>query len=98
MSYSLTIFSVLVAKMGTQSMRIIIPIESKTSGENKTVDTPVLLDTRAGGNFMNKSYAKRNKLLLYPLDTPITLRNIDGSLNQEGEITHYTWVRAKMDG
>ena len=57
----------------------------------------MLLDTGAGGNFMNKSYTKWNKLLLYPLDTPITPRNIDGSLNQEGEITHYTWVRAKMD-
>ena len=55
---SLTISSVLVAKMGTQSMCIVIPIESKTSGENKTVDTPMLLDTRARGNFMNKSYAK----------------------------------------
>ena len=57
----------------------------------------MLLDTGAGGNFMNKSYAKRNKLLLYPLDTPITPRNVDRSLNQ-GEITHYTWVQAKMDG
>ena len=98
MSDLLTISSVLVAKMGTQSMCIIIPIESKTSGENKTADTPVLLDTGARGNFMNKSYAKQNKLLLYPLDTPITPRNVDGSLNQEGEITHYTWVWAKMDG
>ena len=73
-------------------MHITIPIESKTSRRNKIVDTPVLLDTGAGGNFMNKSYAKQNKLLLYPLDTPITPRNIDGSLNQEGEITHYAWV------
>ena len=89
MSDTLTISSVLVAEMGTQSMRIIIPIESKTS---------MLLDTRAGGNFMNKSYTKQNKLLLYPLDTPITPRNVDGSLNQEGEITHYTRVWAKMDG
>ena len=98
MSDLLTISSILVAKMGTQSMCIIIPIESKTSGENKTIDTPVLLDTGARGNFMNKSYATWNKLLLYPLNTPITPRNVDGSLNQEGEITHYTWVRAKMDG
>ena len=56
MSDSLTISSVLVAEMGTQSMRITIPIESKITKENKTVNTPVLLDTRAGGNFMNKSY------------------------------------------
>src|SRR6201996_6893797 len=84
--------------MGTQSMRIIIPIESKTTKENKTVDTPVLLDTGAGGNFMNKNYAKRNNIILYPLDKPIIPRNIDGSLNQEGEITHYTWIQAKLNG
>ena len=65
MSDSLTISSVLVAEMGTQSMCIIIPIESKTMKENKTVNTPVLLDTGAGGNFMNKNYAKRNNITLY---------------------------------
>ena len=70
MSDLLTISSVLVAKMGTQSMHITIPIEGKTRGENKTVDTSVLLDTGARGNLMNKSYAKQNKLLLYPLNTP----------------------------
>ena len=83
--------------MGTQSMCIIIPMESKTTKENKTVDTPVLLDTGAGGNFMNKNYAKQNNIILYPLDKPIIPRNVDGSLNQEGEITHYTWVRAKLN-
>ena len=83
--------------MGTQSMRIIIPIESKTTKENKTIDTPVLLDTGAGGNFMNKNYTKWNNIILYPLDKPIIPRNVDGSLNQEGEITHYTWVRAKLN-
>ena len=81
-------------------MHIIIPIESKTTKENKTVNTPVLLDldTGAGGNFMNKNYAKQNNIILYPFDKPIIPRNIDGSLNQEGEITHYTWVWVKLNG
>ena len=60
--------------MGTQSMHIIIPIESKTTKENKTVDTPVLHDTGAGGNFMNKNYAKWNNIILYPLNKPIIVR------------------------
>ena len=94
----LTISSVLVAEMGTQSMRMIIPIESKTTKENKTVDIPVLLDTGSGGNFMNKNYAKWNNIILYPLDKPILPRNVDGSLNQEGKITHYTWVWVKLNG
>ena len=79
-------------------MCITIPIESKTTERNKIVDTPVLLDTGAAGNFMNKSYAQQHDILLYKLPRPIVPRNVDGSLNQSGKITHYTWIRTKLLG
>ena len=86
------ISSVLVAEMGSNSMRITLPIESKTTEGNKIVETPVLLDTGAGGIFMNKAYAKKHNIKLYKLDSPIIPRNVDGTLNQAGKITHYTWI------
>ena len=88
----ITISSVLVAEMGNNSIHIMLPIESKTTEGNKTVQTPVLLDTGAGGIFMNKSYAKKHNIKVYKLNTPIIPCNVDRTLNQAGKITHYTWI------
>jgi len=44
----------------------------KTTRENKTVEAQILLDTGAGGLFMNSAYAKKHNFLLYPLKQPIT--------------------------
>ena len=82
--------------MGSNSMRITLPIESKTTEGNKIVETPVLLDTGAGGIFMNRTYAKKHNIELYKLDSPIIPRNVDGTLNQAGKITHYTWIRTNF--
>ena len=89
------ISSVLVAEMGNNSIHIILPIESKTTKGNKTVETPVL-DTGAGGIFMKKSYAKKHNIKVYKLDTPVIPHNVDGTLNQAGKITHYTWIQTKF--
>ena len=90
------ISSVLVAEMGNNSIHITLPIESKTTEGNKIVKTPVLLDTGTGGIFMNKSYTKKHNIEVYKLNTPIIPCNIDGTLNQAGKITHYTWIQTKF--
>ena len=77
-------------------MHITLPIESKTTEGNEIVETPVLLDTGAGGIFMNRAYAKKHNVELYKLDIPIIPRNVDGTLNQAGKITHYTWIRTSF--
>jgi len=64
MSESLTILTALVANMGKQSMTLTTPIMCKTTRENKTVKAQILLDTGAGGLFMNSAYAKKHNFLL----------------------------------
>ena len=82
--------------MGNNSIHITLPIKSKTTEGNKTAKTPVLLDTGAGGIFMNKSYAKKHNIEVYKLDTPIIPCNVDRTLNQAGKIMHYTWIWMKF--
>jgi len=81
----LTISTVLVANMGKQSMTLTTPIMCKTTRENKTVEARILLDTGAGGLFMNSTYAKKHNFLLYPLKQPITPWNVDGTPNSQGK-------------
>src|SRR5271155_4927689 len=94
----LTLSSVLVADFGNKSFTVTIPITCKTERENKIVETQVLLDTGAGGLFMHPQYAKKNNILLYKLPIPIIPRNVDGTKNQIGKITYFTWIRTEING
>jgi hypothetical protein len=61
------------------------------------LETKVLLDTGAEGLFMNKNYAEEHDVILQKLPNPIIPRNIDGTLNHTGQITHFTWIQVKID-
>src|SRR5277367_5334668 len=95
---TLILSSVLVANFGNRSFTITIPITCKTEKENKTVETSVLLDTGAGGLFMHPRYAKQHHIRLHKLRVPITPRNVDGTENLIGKITHSTWIQTKING
>ena len=84
--------------MGNASLTIELPIKSKTESGNKIVETTVLLDTGAGGMFMDRTYAEKHKIILHPLRWPITPRNVDGTINKAGKITHFTWIQTQING
>ena len=83
--------------MGPQSMHISLPIVCKTTKGNKTVETKILLDSGAGGVFMNPSFARKHDILLYLLLKPILPKNVDGTINKAGKITHFAWIKTKID-
>src|SRR5271155_3923395 len=94
---TLRISSVIMTDSRMRSMHISIPIVIKTVTGNKTVETKVLLDTGAEGLFMDKNYAEEHDIVLQKLPNPITPSNVDGTLNHTGQITHFTWIQAKID-
>ena len=84
--------------MGNTSLTVNLLIQNKTERGNKIVETNILLDTGAGGMFMNQEYAKRHGIVLYKLPWPITPQNVDGTENQAGKITHFTWIQMEING
>src|ERR1700675_4070475 len=94
---TLRISSVIMTDSRMRSMHVSIPIVLKTIRGNKTIETKVLLDTGAEGLFMDKNYAEEHDVVLQKLPNPITPSNVDGTLNHAGEITHFTWIQAKID-
>src|ERR1700678_3343863 len=46
---------------------------------------------------MDKNYAEEHDVILQKLPNPITPSNVDGTLNHAGQITHFTWIQAKID-
>src|SRR6202522_2942815 len=94
---TLRISSVIMTDSRMRSMHISIPIVIKTVAGNKAVETKVLLDTGAEGLFMDRNYAEEHDIVLQKLPDPITPSNVDGILNHAGQITHFTWIQAKID-
>ena len=76
---------------------ISLPIEIKKS-EFESVETLALIDSEAGGKFINQKYVKQLGLPIWTLERPIMARNVDGTLNKTGTITSYVDLTVKIDG
>jgi len=63
-----------------------VGIKKVDTHEGRTVKA--LLDSRATGLFMSKSLAQKRGYRLIKLDRPLQVRNIDGTKNSGGAITH----------
>ena len=57
-------------------------------GCHRTVKVAAMVDSGATSLFLDQKYADRHKMWQIPLEHPIILYNIDGSLNKAGSITH----------
>ena len=73
-----------------------IPLRIKT--ETETIGTHALLDSRAGGEFIDQNYAKIVNQPLKTLDKPIPAINVDGTLNKKGTIKHYVNLEIEVFG
>ena len=81
-----------------QINKISLSIPLKIRLENETVETPSLLDSGAGGKFIDQNYAKTLKFPLINLERLIPAINVDGTLNKKGTIKQYINFDLKIFG
>ena len=76
---------------------MLLPI-SILSEKNKerTVETKALLDTGAGGKFINQNFVLENGIKMQKLEKPITVYNVDRTKNKTGMITRYVDVKLQV--
>ncbi len=74
-----------------RSMRI--PVLFKST--HATAEREVLVNSGATDNFINSQLLKRLRISSLPTDQPIKIWNVDGTLNQDGSITHYTDLQVR---
>ncbi len=70
-----------------------IPVLFKST--HATAEREVLADSGATNNFVNSQLLKQLQISYLPVQTPIKIWNVDGTLNQDGNITHYTDLQVK---
>ena len=76
---------------------MLLPI-SILSEKNKerTVETKALLDTGAGGKFIDQNFVLAHGIRTHALDALITVYNVDGTKNKTRTITRYTDLNLKI--
>ena len=81
------VFSVKIATIKSNSLSISISI--KNTKENKNIETLGLIDSGAGGKFINQNYVRNTGFKIQTLERPIVARNVDGTENKKGKITSF---------
>ena len=90
----LCIQSIFASKINKNSLSIPMQVEF----ENEIIETLSLLDSGAGGEFIDQNYAKTLKLPLLNLEQPIPAINVDGTLNKKGTIKQYVNLNLEIFG
>ena len=84
----LQVSSVLLANIWEMSFWISLSVQT----EEKIIEMKELIDCRAKGNFFDQDFILVNQIPTFPLKEPIKAKNIDGTINQKGEIMNATWL------
>ena len=92
----LDIYSVLVAEANDRTMLIPISLSCKQDGWN--VDSKALVDSAAGGIFIDQNYAWKERIPTKELPQEIIVRNVDGTPNKMGTIRRYVDATATING
>src|SRR5260221_9584134 len=73
-----------LSKNSPHSLNIQVELTSLTS--LTSVSMSALLDSRATGMFINRSFVQKHQLETTPLPQPVLIRNVNSSLNENGSV------------
>jgi len=79
-------------------MSIPLTITSEKQGKKKKIVEKSLINSGAGGNFIDQNFAKAQGFELTPLAKPIQVFNVDGTLKKKGTIKHYVDLKLTIHG
>ena len=71
-----------------QSNSFSIPVQLRND-TNQNIETLALIDSGAGGKFINQNYAWKLGVKIQKLEQPLIARNVDGMRKKKGERRNY---------
>jgi len=92
----LDIFNISTARIESNSLSIPIQISRKT--ENENVKTLALIDSGAGGIFIDQNYARNSGLDIQQLEKLLKVFNVDGTSNKRGTIKYFIQLDIMVNG
>jgi Retroviral aspartyl protease len=79
-------------------MTVDILISGKSLGQKKIVEATTLLDTGAGGKFIDQNFVRNQTIETKKSKYPIEVFNVDRTPNKRGAITKYTQLDLTING
>jgi hypothetical protein len=80
----------------TKEVKSHFHISCYLKGHHHTVKVAAMVDSGATALFIDKKYTDSHRMWQVPLEHPIRLHNIDGTLNEAGSITHKVKLLLKI--
>ena len=65
---------------------------------SKEIELDALIDSGATGCYIHQAFANSHKIPSVPIAFPIEVKNVDGTLNKSGHITHKSNIDILVDG
>lgn len=75
-----------------------IPVTMQPPGVNQKVETKALIDSAAGGRFIDQNFVRRKKISTQQLHKPIPVYNVDGTPNKQGTIREFVRIPVQIHG
>ena len=91
----LYIYSITTTVINSNKLSILIQIKGT---EERSIETLGLIDSGAGGKFINQNYAKRMGFKTHKLEKPLQAYNMDGTENKQGTIKYYVNLNLEING
>ena len=91
----LDMYHITAENMQSNSLSIPIQICDDT---NKIVEALALINSGAGGKFIDQAYARKLGIKTQKLEQPLIARNIDGTPNKKGKITSFVVLNLVING
>ena len=73
-------------------------ISVRHNRNDTTVETPALIDSGAGGTFIDQNYIRKVGYKLTELETPVKAYNVDRTENKKGMIKNYVNLQFSING
>ena len=90
----LDMYSITAQTMQINSLSIPVQI----CDTNKIVETLALIDSGAGGKFIDQNYVRKLGIKTQELERPLIARNVDGMPNKKGKITSFVTLTLVIKG
>ena len=71
-------------------------VSGEERNANRRFETNTLIDSEAGGTFINKKFTQQNEIALILIEKPIQAFNMDETKNNTGTIEHCVWLKIQM--
>ena len=75
-----------------------ITISVKHNQNNKNIETLALIDSGAGGTFIDQNHVQKVEYKLTELKTPVKAYNVDGTEKKKGMIKNYVDLQFSLNG